>query len=312
MLELNKLLIPVCVILLCNDIILTSLTVSSKPTFSLSLIGQLSRLTGFSKRDTDKAEDINSRVKPFSGQRVKGDSIQMVYYHDQTIAVIEIGPDRLLLNCELIEVIEPNDANATLYNLKSISKPLVITLDEMLNLLKQCEMLEEPSGGTSDIQSDSPYTADNNMPPKVQQQSNSNPIFKLFNRNSNNGATQNPSATFSVLNGIAPGTKWCGSGDIAVNYHDLGTDANVDKCCRTHDICPVKIAKYATRYTLYNDSPFTRSYCQCDDMLYSCLKQANSTSGQLFGNIFFNLVQTTCIDKTNDGKWLFRKNKKQF
>lgn len=28
---------------------------------------------------------------------------------------------------------------------------------------------------------------------------------------------------FSVFSGVFPGTKWCGTGDIAKNYHDLGT-----------------------------------------------------------------------------------------
>ena len=31
---------------------------------------------------------------------------------------------------------------------------------------------------------------------------------------------------------IMPGTKWCGQGDIAEHYNDLGYHTNVDKCCR--------------------------------------------------------------------------------
>lgn len=31
---------------------------------------------------------------------------------------------------------------------------------------------------------------------------------------------------------ILPGTKWCGAGDIAEHYNDLGYYADVDKCCR--------------------------------------------------------------------------------
>ncbi len=31
---------------------------------------------------------------------------------------------------------------------------------------------------------------------------------------------------------IMPGTKWCGQGDIADHYDDLGYHRNVDKCCR--------------------------------------------------------------------------------
>lgn len=43
-------------------------------------------------------------LKRYSGQRVQNDSILMVYFHDQTVAVAELGPKKLLLNCELIEV----------------------------------------------------------------------------------------------------------------------------------------------------------------------------------------------------------------
>jgi hypothetical protein len=31
---------------------------------------------------------------------------------------------------------------------------------------------------------------------------------------------------------ILPGTKWCGQGDIAQGYNDLGYHAEEDKCCR--------------------------------------------------------------------------------
>lgn len=38
--------------------------------------------------------------------------------------------------------------------------------------------------------------------------------------NENRGIlTGNP---FSLLSGVFPGTKWCGTGDIAKNFHDLG------------------------------------------------------------------------------------------
>lgn len=31
---------------------------------------------------------------------------------------------------------------------------------------------------------------------------------------------------------IMPGTKWCGQGDVAEHYNDLGYHGDVDKCCR--------------------------------------------------------------------------------
>lgn len=45
-----------------------------------------------------------SPYKGFSGFRLRTDSIRMVYYHEQTIAVVELGSGRRLYNCELIEV----------------------------------------------------------------------------------------------------------------------------------------------------------------------------------------------------------------
>lgn len=43
-------------------------------------------------------------LKEYSGKRVTNDSLLMVYFHDQTVAVVELGPRKLLLNCELLEV----------------------------------------------------------------------------------------------------------------------------------------------------------------------------------------------------------------
>lgn len=54
------------------------------------------------------------------------------------------------------------------------------------------------------------------------------------------------------------GTKWCGTGDIATTYHDLGSDKDSDKCCRTHDLCPVKIRAFKQRYNLTNNSLYTK------------------------------------------------------
>lgn len=39
-----------------------------------------------------------------SGRRLATDSLRMIYYNDQTIAIVELGPEKLLLSCELIEI----------------------------------------------------------------------------------------------------------------------------------------------------------------------------------------------------------------
>lgn len=54
------------------------------------------------------------------------------------------------------------------------------------------------------------------------------------------------------------GTKWCGTGDIAGSYYDLGTEKQLDKCCRTHDLCPVKVSGLKTQYNLTNYSLYTK------------------------------------------------------
>lgn len=43
-------------------------------------------------------------MKIYSGKRVDSDSIRMVYFHDLTVAIVELGPNKLLLNCELLEI----------------------------------------------------------------------------------------------------------------------------------------------------------------------------------------------------------------
>lgn len=54
------------------------------------------------------------------------------------------------------------------------------------------------------------------------------------------------------------GTKWCGTGDIAANYFDLGTEKEIDRCCRTHDLCPVKVRAFQSRYGLNNMSFYSK------------------------------------------------------
>ncbi|GIY79658.1 phospholipase A2 [Caerostris darwini] len=94
---------------------------------------------------------------------------------------------------------------------------------------------------------------------------------------------------------IFPGTKWCGSGDIATRDDDLGILADVDKCCREHDKCDDYIEGGQSKYNLTNYSPFTVLDCKCDDEFYSCLSRIGSITANTIGNTFFNFLGRHCF-----------------
>ncbi|XP_026482281.1 uncharacterized protein LOC113389464 [Ctenocephalides felis] len=54
-----------------------------------------------------------------------------------------------------------------------------------------------------------------------------------------------------------PGTKWCGPGNTASSYEDLGIERETDKCCRAHDNCD-NIPAGETKNNLTNNGMFTR------------------------------------------------------
>ena len=68
------------------------------------------------------------------------------------------------------------------------------------------------------------------------------------------------------LNGmlIYPGTKWCGNGNTAEAFDDLGSETAADICCREHDYCPFTIESFTRRFNLFNYRLHTLSHCECD------------------------------------------------
>ncbi|XP_076168351.1 uncharacterized protein LOC143147189 isoform X2 [Ptiloglossa arizonensis] len=195
--------------------------------------------------------------------------ITAVYYHDQTIAVVDVSANNELQNCNLIEVYEHDEANEVLRNLSSTTIPKMVSFKEITKLMQQCELLDKIQCGTLTTSMSS----------------------GILSR-----GTRVMGSSLSLLSGILPGTKWCGTGDIAENYHDLGQEAEIDRCCRSHDLCPVKIRAQKTRYNLTNYSLYTKSHCFCDEALYNCLKAARHPTANIMGHIYFNLVKVPCIE----------------
>ncbi|KAK9300976.1 hypothetical protein QLX08_006474 [Tetragonisca angustula] len=195
--------------------------------------------------------------------------ITAVYYYDQTVAVVDLGANNELHNCNLIEV-EQDEASEILRNLSSTTVPQLVSFQQMTRLMQQCELLDK-------IQHDATGM--------------SNVVSK---------GSHSVGSVLSLLSGILPGTKWCGAGDIAENYHDLGRETQIDRCCRSHDLCPVKIRAQQTRYNLTNYSVYTKSHCACDEALYHCLKATTSPTAQIMGRIYFNVIKVPCIEDVSE------------
>ncbi|XP_067206912.1 phospholipase A2 hemilipin isoform X1 [Linepithema humile] len=94
---------------------------------------------------------------------------------------------------------------------------------------------------------------------------------------------------------IYPGTKWCGPGNIADSYKELGQHAAEDACCREHDHCSYTIAPQECIHGICNNSPITRSHCDCDAKFRRCLQNLNTEVANTLGALFFNVIQVTCF-----------------
>ncbi|XP_050455267.1 phospholipase A2-like [Cataglyphis hispanica] len=94
---------------------------------------------------------------------------------------------------------------------------------------------------------------------------------------------------------IFPGTKWCGSGNIANDPDDLGVFAMTDACCREHDNCKDTIESMQTKYGLTNIAFYTRLHCSCDERFYDCLHSSEELVSAKVGFLYFSVLDTKCF-----------------
>ncbi|XP_041059259.1 group 3 secretory phospholipase A2 [Carcharodon carcharias] len=92
-----------------------------------------------------------------------------------------------------------------------------------------------------------------------------------------------------------PGTIWCGAGDSAENFSDLGLFDRTDLCCREHDHCEHKISAFEYNYGMWNYRLHTISHCDCDYSFRKCLLNVNDTISALVGITFFSILQVPCF-----------------
>lgn len=113
---------------------------------------------------------------------------------------------------------------------------------------------------------------------------------------------------------IVPGTKWCGPGNIAKDYLDLGSKKDTDICCREHDHCGDSLTNGTIKYGLENNTPYTISACDCDEKFRQCLLKGNSVTSDIVGNLYFNALGMKCFKKApktikclQEDRWLLSK-----
>uniref|UniRef100_A0A3Q2YFD4 Mediator of DNA damage checkpoint protein 1-like n=1 Tax=Hippocampus comes TaxID=109280 RepID=A0A3Q2YFD4_HIPCM len=105
-----------------------------------------------------------------------------------------------------------------------------------------------------------------------------------------------PEATRRAKRGFTyPGTLWCGAGNMADHYDQLGRTLPTDRCCRTHDHCPHVIHAFSSKYGHTNFKWHSISHCDCDEALKGCLRRANDTSSRVVGQAFFNVIGAPCF-----------------
>merc|ERR1712141_440274 len=94
----------------------------------------------------------------------------------------------------------------------------------------------------------------NNLPPPA-------PALAPASQTGEEGAVLGRLDIMTLTKGILPGTLWCGVNDIAPDFSSLGVDRELDRCCRAHDHCPVKVKPFRTKYGLINLDLYTKSHC---------------------------------------------------
>ncbi|KPP66327.1 group III secreted phospholipase A2-3A2-like [Scleropages formosus] len=94
---------------------------------------------------------------------------------------------------------------------------------------------------------------------------------------------------------IFPGTLWCGMGNKASSFEDLGLFEQTDGCCREHDYCKETISSFETNYGLLNRNFFTVSHCDCDRRFRQCLLGVNDTISNTVGYTYFNILKIPCF-----------------
>lgn len=225
--------------------------------------------TYFGENDNNKPlmeVDETESEKPF----------EVLIQNDRTMAHLkfdESGKDLVL--CQLFDLEKEESAVTSVPMKTGLRPPLTADYKTMLEAVRRCTdlarkqlhqsgslpskviSLNETLTNTSSFNSSTMNETDNvpigGLPPT--------PTTINTNTSNANGVRNtlwDNSSFISLWKGIIPGTKWCGLGDSAIDYNDLGTRPDIDLCCRAHDHCPIRLKAFRVGYGLMNLSFYTK------------------------------------------------------
>lgn len=172
---------------------------------------------------------------------------------------------RRLINCHLVDL-ERHSSDVALYEAKYEIKTKHVEFKDMMQLIEACTNIA-----------------------RVHRRSGPGQEMMSYDTGD----------LLSIWRGIMPGTNWCGMGDRATSYNDLGLESDIDICCRAHDFCPIRLSAFSSGYGLFNWSFYTRSHCWCDHNFLDCLQHAESPMASVVTRIYFKIMKTSCLNDTS-------------
>lgn len=217
-----------------------------------------------SQQETWGSHPIGSK-ESFAINQINGSPKWVAYFYDQAVAAVLQTENGTMLKCTVQENIQKWEQEAALEYLGEIMPLQPIPFNAMVHLVTLCGTLNMPN-------------------PPTQDPADTDAVQAWW------------SSLSTSLQGILPGTLWCGMQDRATYYRELGTNQVVDNCCRAHDHCPIKLSALTTRYGVTNVRFETLSHCSCDLEFFRCLKAARSQTADMIGQLYFNFIRMNCLN----------------